>query len=154
MTCPPVGYGTMSSSFTPAERRLARILLAATIAGTLWHTTEALRPPPPPITVLRGVLTPDSTGVASLHDPRSGRVYSEGDTIEEPTEQRPLDLLTADERQLQMLPGIGPVLARRIVDWRAQRRDPWGPDDLLDVPGIGPATLARFRPLVTVGEWR
>ena len=45
---------------------------------------------------------------------------------------------------LDDLPGIGPSLARRIVD----RRPFATVDDLLEVPGIGRATLDRLRPLV------
>jgi len=40
------------------------------------------------------------------------------------------------------LPGIGPVLARRIVEGRPYARV----EDLLKVKGIGPATLERLRP--------
>ncbi|GBD10671.1 ComE operon protein 1 [bacterium HR23] len=62
----------------------------------------------------------------------------------------PLDLNTADVHALESLPGIGPVLAQRIVDYRTR----YGPfsqvDDLLKVQGIGPKTLERIRPLVTV----
>jgi len=144
----------MPSPFTPAERRLARFLLLATIAGTLWHTVDAIRPPAPPVSVLKGALKPDSAAIPLLHDQHSGRVYSDGDTVEAAFLNRPLDLLTADEQQLQRLPGIGPVLARRIVLWRAQNREPWGPEDLIEVPGIGPATVERIRPYVTVGKWR
>ena len=57
-----------------------------------------------------------------------------------------VDVNAAGETELAQLPGIGPTLARRIVD----RRTATGPfraaDDLLDVPGIGPATLEALRP--------
>lgn len=63
----------------------------------------------------------------------------------------PLDLNKAGPRELDALPGIGPTLARRIVEFREQ----YGPyrrvDDLLEVPGIGPALLQRIRDRVTVG---
>lgn len=61
-----------------------------------------------------------------------------------------LSLNRADGTQLQDLPGVGPVLAERIV----AHRDANGPfqavEDLLDVPGIGEAKLAAIRDLVTV----
>ncbi|MBT0994726.1 ComEA family DNA-binding protein [Cellulomonas sp. DKR-3] len=60
-----------------------------------------------------------------------------------------VDLNTADEAALDTLPGIGPVLAARIVEHRTTQ--PFAQvDDLEDVPGIGPALLAELRPLVTV----
>lgn len=60
-----------------------------------------------------------------------------------------VDLNSADEATLDTLPGIGPVLAARIVEHRAA-----GPfasvDDLVDVPGIGQALLEDLRDLVRV----
>jgi competence protein ComEA len=65
-------------------------------------------------------------------------------------EGEPLDLNTASVQALQALPGIGPILAQRIVDYRTR----FGPftrvEDLLKVEGIGPRTLERLRPFVTV----
>jgi competence ComEA-like helix-hairpin-helix protein len=55
----------------------------------------------------------------------------------------------ADESLLQSLPGVGPALARRIVEARRIRRFT-RVEDLLEVRGIGPATLERIRPLVSV----
>ena len=60
-----------------------------------------------------------------------------------------VDLNTATTADLDALPGIGPVLAQRIVDYRAEH--PFGAvDELEDVPGIGPALLGRLRDLVRV----
>jgi competence protein ComEA len=61
-----------------------------------------------------------------------------------------ISLNGADATQLQDLPGVGTVLAERIVAYR----DANGPfqtvEDLLDVPGIGEAKLAAMRDLVSV----
>jgi competence protein ComEA len=61
-----------------------------------------------------------------------------------------VDLNSADTTALDALPGIGPVLAQRIVDHRAQHGPFRTVDDLLDVPGIGPAVLADLADAVTV----
>jgi competence protein ComEA len=59
-------------------------------------------------------------------------------------------LNTAGEAELISLPGIGPVLAQRIIAHR-QREGPYQRlEDLLQVEGIGPKLLERLRPLVTV----
>lgn len=60
-----------------------------------------------------------------------------------------VDLNGADEVALQELPGVGPVLAGRIVQHR-QERPFTTVDELDDVPGIGPALLADLRPRVRV----
>jgi len=57
---------------------------------------------------------------------------------------------TADATTLQLLPGVGPVLADRIIAYR----DSDGPfttvEDLLDVPGIGEGKLAALRDVVAI----
>lgn len=63
-----------------------------------------------------------------------------------------LDLNTASAQDLEALPGIGPVLAGRII----QHRETHGPyktlEDLLAVPGIGKKKLAQLAPLLMVGS--
>ena len=61
-----------------------------------------------------------------------------------------VNINTAGASELEALPGIGPALAARIVEYR----DGHGPfasvDDLTDVPGIGPAKLEALRSQATV----
>ncbi len=62
----------------------------------------------------------------------------------------PVDLNAATLDVLDGLPGIGPVLAQRILDWRAAHGRFASVDELGEVSGIGEATLADLRPLVSV----
>lgn len=62
----------------------------------------------------------------------------------------PVDLNTASLDQLDGLPGIGPVLAQRILDWRTSHGRFSTVDELGEVSGIGEATLADLRPVVRV----
>ncbi len=62
----------------------------------------------------------------------------------------PLDLNTASAGELETLPGIGPVLAARIVVDRAENGAYTGVSDLQRVDGVGPAMLAALEPLVIV----
>lgn len=57
----------------------------------------------------------------------------------------PVDLNRADAVELQTLPGIGPALGRRIVEYRSREGPFESPEALLRVQGIGPATLDRIR---------
>lgn len=57
-------------------------------------------------------------------------------------------LNTASASELERLPGVGPVLAERIVSFRDQNGRFDVVEDLLEVPGIGEAKLAALRDLV------
>jgi competence protein ComEA len=60
-----------------------------------------------------------------------------------------VSLAVATIEQLDELPGIGPVTAQKIVDWRTTHGPFRSVDDLDDVPGIGPARIEQLRDLVT-----
>jgi competence protein ComEA len=76
-----------------------------------------------------------------------GEVGSAGAT---PAPSAPVDLNSATLAALDGLPGIGPVLAQRILDWRTAHGRFSSVDELGEVSGIGEATLADLRPVVTV----
>ena len=56
-----------------------------------------------------------------------------------------IDPNTASAVELERLNGIGPAMSARIVEWREQNGEFHTAEDLLAIPGIGPATLDRFR---------
>lgn len=59
-----------------------------------------------------------------------------------------ISLNRADVAELEGLPGVGPVLAERIVSYRDENGRFESVDDLLDVAGIGEAKLASIRDLI------
>jgi competence protein ComEA len=63
---------------------------------------------------------------------------------------QPLALNTADEEQLQTLPGVGPSLAARIVAYRRLNGSFAMLDDLLDVNGMTDAKIQRLAPYLIV----
>ncbi len=66
-------------------------------------------------------------------------------------EGRPLDLNTATSEQLQSLPGIGPAIAQRIVEYREKNGPFRRTTELMNVKGIGEKTFERLKSLITVG---
>ena len=81
-----------------------------------------------PGAVIPGSTTPAPAGVA----PGTGQV----------------SINSASEAELDTLPGIGPVLAAAIVEWRTQNGGFTSVEQLQEVSGIGPATYAELAPLV------
>jgi len=61
-----------------------------------------------------------------------------------------VNINTADETTLESLPEVGPVTAQAIISWRSQHGGFSSVDQLLDVDGIGDATLAKLTPYVTI----
>jgi competence protein ComEA len=67
-----------------------------------------------------------------------------------PPPAAPVNLNTATQADLDTLPGVGPVTAQAILDWRAEHGGFTSVDELLEVSGIGEVTMEELRPLVTV----
>lgn len=72
--------------------------------------------------------------------------------MEEPSDAADdrLDLNTATVEDLQELPGIGEVIAQRIIDYRDLCGRFLDPEQLMEVDGIGEAKYEKIKDLVTV----
>lgn len=60
-----------------------------------------------------------------------------------------VSLASATAEQLDSLPGVGPITAQKILDWRQTHGPLRSVDDLDAIPGIGPARIEQIRDLVT-----
>jgi len=133
---------------TPSERRGAVLLVGLLLIGAGWDLWQAAREAPrseaglPPSTAPPGM--PPGTPPAVPLGPDSAEDSSG------PGRPR-VDLNQAGARELDALPGIGPVLAGRILDQR-RRNGPFRRiEDLLAVRGVGPRLLERLRPHLRTG---
>lgn len=130
--------------WTPAERRgalLVALLLSLGAARDLWRATHP-----------RLTSAPSATAYGPSGGPAAGvavQVGSQGPAAGEAA--APVDLNQAGLAELDALPGIGPVLAGRILQHRSAHGPFREPEDLLAVPGIGPRLFERLRPRVRVG---
>jgi competence protein ComEA len=61
-----------------------------------------------------------------------------------------VNLNAASQSELEELPGVGPVTAAAILQWRTDNGPFTSVDELLEVSGIGDATLAEIAPFVTL----
>jgi len=62
-----------------------------------------------------------------------------------------VNINTATLGELDALPGIGPTTAQRIIDYRNENGEFGSIEDIINVPGIGPATYDELKDLITVG---
>lgn len=144
----PRGEG-MDPALDPARRGRERVSWAGLLlAGALWIPALEVSPElaePCTEPVERAARAGHTTQVACAPD-------ADAPSLRGPARLLyglPLDPNRADQRTLEVLPGIGPARAEAILHERA--RAPFARvDDLLRVPGIGPVTLSRIAPLLRV----
>ena len=61
-----------------------------------------------------------------------------------------VNINSAGQSELEQLPGVGPSLAKKIVDFRTKNGQFKTPNDLMAVPGIGEKKFEQLKNLITV----
>jgi competence protein ComEA len=124
----------------PIARRVATLValaaLIVSVATTWFAATPASAAP------VRG--TPATAAAPSVADDDPAMR-----TIKKPPRGK-LNLNTASEDQLQLLPGVGPAKAERIVAWRKKNGGYRRVADLRKVKGFGYRTLKKLEPWLDV----
>ena len=102
----------------------------------------------------RAVVYPDViiTHVQSEASPVVRQTRSPGSVTAEMLIKYKININTASADSLELLPGIGPQLAERIVDFRIRNGQFIKADDLINVRGIGSAKLEAIRDMITPGD--
>jgi competence protein ComEA len=129
-------------ALTPSERRGALIVVVLLVLGAARDLVVARLAPRTAAPRIQAAEVPPPAAPA----PDPGRAPDAGRTPATPV----VDLNRANARELDALPGIGPVLAGRILDHRRRAGPFRSVDELRAVRGVGPRLLERVRPRVTV----
>ncbi len=119
-----------------AYRTALTLLALVSLAGGVWLIVSP--GPSPGVEITRPA--PTATALAAPESAAS-----------EPEQTELTDLNTATASELTALPGIGEVLAARIVEHRNANGPFVRLDQLMAIQGIGPITYERIRPLVRLG---
>ncbi len=140
--------GGLTARADVSELNLAQLLVegdqvsVAELPPTLTPT-PTLPPtatPAPTITVGPGTSTPTALPTATQPRPTAG-----------PTSGKLININTATQAELETLPRIGPSMAARIIEYRTAHGPFQRTEDIMNVTGIGPATYAQIKNLITVG---
>jgi competence protein ComEA len=125
----------------------ARVVDALKAAGGARHGVDLgglnlARPVVDGEQILVGVPQPSGVGAAAAAPPLG--------TVTPGPSGALVNINTAGQPELETLPGVGPVTAQAIIAWRTEHDGFGAVEELLDVQGIGEATLAELAPHVTV----
>ncbi len=132
--------------FTPQERRVLGLIVVTVIIGGItglirrqWDHFGASSHP---IDRLQPV----------VQDSQSAGEITANDTLEKTTKAHEefININIANRKELESLPTIGPVMAKRIIEYRELHGPFKSTDELKMVKGIGQKTLDRIRPFISL----
>ncbi|MFQ6170352.1 helix-hairpin-helix domain-containing protein [Oryzobacter sp. R7] len=132
----------------PGLQRLppgSRVADAVEAAGGATSRADLAR-----VNLARVLVDGEQVLVPAPGDPDPPGAAAAGGSAGVPSGGGKVSINTADLAGLDTLPGVGPVLAQRILDWRSAHGRFTSVDELGEVSGIGEKVLENLRPLVTL----
>lgn len=125
-------------NFTPQETKALIFLLTALLVGsgiTLYKRTHPQFAPE--LIIEKREVDPEHQTQSPLHQEQGGNK---------------IDLNQATTVELQLLPGVGPSLSQRIVEYREAHGEFHQIEDLMQIPGIGPKTFERIKDRIQLNK--
>ena len=106
---------------------------------------------PSPTPVPAGGAAGTSAAASEAPAPEASPAPAEEPVLEEVLVEKSVDINQASLEELDRLPGIGPALGQRIIDYREQNNGFYDIEEIMEVSGIGEKTFQKLEPYIYVG---
>ena len=106
---------------------------------------------PTPVPAAGGAAEGSSAAASEAPAPEASPAPAEEPMLEEVLVEKSVDINQASLEELDRLPGIGPALGQRIIDYREQNSGFYDIEEIMEVSGIGEKTFQKLEPYIYVG---
>lgn len=118
-----------------------------TVATATPRPAPTASPTPEPA----GGAAGSSAAASEAPAPEASPAPAEEPVLEEVLVEKSVDINQASLEELDRLPGIGPALGQRIIDYREQNNGFYDIEEIMEVSGIGEKTFQKLEPYIYVG---